>query len=74
MSQIITATYVNGMLKPEEDIGLASGTKVRLIVDLPDDPRAQRQAACAELDRLCDAFLIDSAGRHLTREQLHERR
>ena len=74
MSQIITATYVDGMLKPEEEIGLASGTKVRLTLELPADLREQRQAACVELDRLCDEFPIESQGRRLTRDQLHERR
>jgi hypothetical protein len=45
----------------------------RLFLDLPDDVRDQRQAACAELDRLCDEFPIESQGPHLTRDQLHER-
>ena len=74
MSQIITATYVDGMLKPEEEIGLAPGTKVQLTLDLPAELREQRQAACVVLDRLCDEFPIESNGRRLTRDQLHERR
>jgi predicted DNA-binding antitoxin AbrB/MazE fold protein len=74
MTQLITATFVDGMLKPDEELGLATGTKVRLILDLADDVREQRQAACAELDRLCDDFPIESRGQRLTRDQLHERR
>jgi len=74
MAQFITATFVDGMLKPDEELGLTTGTKVRLILDLPDDVREQRQAACAELDRLCDDFPIESRGQRLTRDQLHERR
>ena len=75
MSQVITATFVDGVLKPEHELGLTSGTKVRLILDLwDDDVRTQHQKACAELDRLCDEFPIDSRGRRLTRDELHERR
>ena len=74
MTQLITATFVDGMLKPDEELGLTAGTKVRLFLELPDDVRDQRQAACAELDRLCDEFPIESQGPHLTRDQLHERR
>jgi predicted DNA-binding antitoxin AbrB/MazE fold protein len=74
MSQVITATFVDGMLKPAEELGLAAGTTVRLVLELPDSTREQRQAACAELDRLCDEFPIESHGLRLTRDQLHERR
>ena len=34
MSQVVTATFVDGVLKPVEELGLTSGTKVRLIVDV----------------------------------------
>jgi predicted DNA-binding antitoxin AbrB/MazE fold protein len=74
MSQVITATFVDGVLKPEEELALASGTKVRLMLATWADVRAQGQAACTELDRLCDEFPIDSHERRLTRDQLHERR
>ncbi|NLF72426.1 MAG: hypothetical protein GX575_25610 [Candidatus Anammoximicrobium sp.] len=73
MTQLITATFVDGMLKPDEELGLTAGTKVRLFLELPDDVHDQRQAACAELDRLCDEFPIELRGPHLTRDQLHER-
>ena len=73
MTLLITATFVDGMLKPDEELGLTAGTKVRLFLELPDDLREQRQTACAELDRLCDEFPIESHGQHLTRDQLHER-
>jgi predicted DNA-binding antitoxin AbrB/MazE fold protein len=74
MSQVITATFVDGVLKPEEELALPSGTKVRLVLDTWADVRAQAQAAFTELDRLCDEFPINSHGRRLTRNQLHERR
>ncbi len=74
MSQVTTATFVDGVLKPEGELTLASGTKVRLMLETWADVRAQGQGACTELDRLCDEFPIDSHGRRLTRDQLHERR
>jgi len=74
MSQVITATFVDGVLKPERELGLASGTKVRLILELWDDVSARQHDACDELDRLCDEFPVESGGRHLTRDELHERR
>jgi predicted DNA-binding antitoxin AbrB/MazE fold protein len=73
MSQIINATVENGALKPDRDLGLASGTKVRVTVEQCDDAIAQAKVACDELDRLCDETPIDSQGNRLTRDQLHER-
>ena len=74
MSQVITATFVDGVLKPEQELGIVTGAKVRLVLDLWADVRAQGQEECAELDRLCEEVPIDSHGRYLTRDQLHERR
>jgi predicted DNA-binding antitoxin AbrB/MazE fold protein len=74
MSQVVTATFVDGVLKPAQELGLASGTKVRLIVDVWDEVRAGHQEAFAELDRLCDEFPIESQARRLTRDELHDRR
>jgi predicted DNA-binding antitoxin AbrB/MazE fold protein len=73
MGQVIIATFVEGVLKPEQRLGLPSGTKVRLTVDLWDDIRAEHQEACAELDRLCDEFPVESRRQRLTRDELHER-
>jgi predicted DNA-binding antitoxin AbrB/MazE fold protein len=74
MSQVVTATFVNGVLKPAQELDLASGTKVRLIVDVWDDVRGEHENACAELDRLCDEFPIESQRGRLTRDELHDRR
>ena len=73
MSQIITATVENGTLKPDRDLGLASGTKVRVTVEQCDNAIAQANVGCDELDRLCDEIPIDSHENRLTRDQLHER-
>ena len=74
MSQVITATFVNGVLKPEEELRLANGTKVWLILDIWNGVRNQDEEEYVELDRLCDEFPIDSNGRRMTRDELHERR
>lgn len=74
MSQIIAATFEDGVLKPHEDLRLAPGTTVRVIVDRLEDIQTPAQEACAELDILCEELPIDSGGIRLTRDQLHERR
>jgi predicted DNA-binding antitoxin AbrB/MazE fold protein len=74
MSQVIFATFENGLLKPDRDIGLSAGTKVRLTVEPCDDAAAQVEGACDALDELCDQLPFDSHGDRLTRDQLHDRR
>lgn len=74
MPEFITATFADGVLKPERELGLESGTRVRLCLESGDDARIDGERACAELDRLCDDLPIVSDRMHLTREQLHERR
>ena len=74
MSQIITATFEDGVLKPERELGLAPGTKVRLILDPLADVQTQAQEACDALDQVCDEFPIDSDEPRMTRDQLYERR
>jgi predicted DNA-binding antitoxin AbrB/MazE fold protein len=73
MSQVIFATVENGVLKPDRELGLSTGTTVRLTLETCDEALSQAQQACDELDDLCDAFPVDSLGRRLTRDQLHER-
>ncbi len=73
MSQIIFATVEDGILKPDGQIGLSSGTKVRLTLQLCDDAVPEAEQACDQLDHLCDKLPLDSGGTKLTRDQLHER-
>ena len=73
MTQVIFATVENGLLKPDREIGLSAGTKVRLTVE-PCDDAVQVEAACDALDELCDEIPFDSHGDRLTRDQLHDRR
>lgn len=71
MSPIIKATFLDGVLKPEEALSLPSGTKVRLNMELWPEPTHSSETL-VQLDRMCDESPIDSRGGHLTREQLHE--
>jgi predicted DNA-binding antitoxin AbrB/MazE fold protein len=74
MSQVITATYADGMLKPDVQPNLAPGMRVRLIVEPLEYAPEAIQQAWEELERLCAEFPLDSGGMRLTRDQLHERR
>jgi predicted DNA-binding antitoxin AbrB/MazE fold protein len=73
MNQVIIATFEDGVLKPDQQLVLSPGTRVRLVVEPLDRSEAAR-SALEELDRLCDEYPIDSGGALLTREQFHERR
>ncbi len=73
MSQLITATFEDGVLKPRENLDLAAGTKVHLLVIPCSTGHSAEQDPLSELDRLCDDDPIDSGGARLTRDQLHER-
>lgn len=72
MGQVVVATFVDGVFKPDEELQLKPGTKVRLVIDTWQEAREGYEEGCAELDRLCVEFPVDS-GRRLTRNELHER-
>jgi len=74
MSQVITATYENGVFKPDTKVDLAAGAKVQLVMTPCTPTLEQRQRALAELERLRTQRPIDTRGERLTRDQLHERR
>lgn len=75
MSNIIAATFENGVFTPDERPDLPPQTRVRLIVE-PLDPTelSQRDRAWEALKRQWSSSTINSRGQRLTREQLHERR
>ena len=76
MIQVITATFEDGILKPNEPLALPQHSRVRLAVELleNDGEQAQRQKAWETLEQLWRQSTIDSQGERLSREQLHERR
>jgi predicted DNA-binding antitoxin AbrB/MazE fold protein len=75
MVQVIAATFEDGVFKPDEALKLRPQTRVRLLVETLDDESniARRQQAWDTVQRLWKQSAIDSEGKHLSREQLHER-
>lgn len=74
MSEVIFATVENGLVRPDREVALSTGTKVRLTVEPADEPEVRVPAACEALNELCDELPIDSHGSRLTRDQRHDRR
>ncbi len=72
MGKVITATFVDGVLKPEQSLNLAEGARVRLTLETWVEPPI-RSAMVDVLDELCAESPIDSRGRLLSRDELHER-
>ena len=75
MSQVIDATFEDGMFKPDETPGLSPHTRVRLLVEpMPQNAEEERrQQAWADIEKLWKQLPLDSQGDRLSREQLHER-
>ena len=73
MSEIITATYRDGAFVPEQALGLAAGTRVRLLVQPLDVLSQSADGNLALFDALCDEVSVKDA-EHLTRQELHDRR
>lgn len=46
MNQVITATIEDGMLKPDQEIAFAAGTKVRVTIELCDNELGHISRAC----------------------------
>jgi predicted DNA-binding antitoxin AbrB/MazE fold protein len=74
MSQLITATFEDGVLKPDEELALPPGARVRLLVESLDASPDAKDLAWQELEQLWDEASVDSGGIRFTRDQLHERR
>jgi len=75
MTTQVTATFVNGMLKPDEALPLAEQARVRLTIEpieewSPDKARAAWAAIQARLKERP----IHGGGRRYSRDELHERR
>jgi predicted DNA-binding antitoxin AbrB/MazE fold protein len=75
VDHLITATVVDGVLKPDTPLNLPTGTQVRLLVMEPAGEWSieEAQKAWDEFDRLCDEHPIHTGGIRMTRDQLHER-
>jgi predicted DNA-binding antitoxin AbrB/MazE fold protein len=75
MSQIITATFDNGVLVPDEPLSLPAQARVRLTVEsVEESSHSGDSESWQSLEALWDEAPIDTHGVRLTRDQLHERR
>lgn len=75
MSTQVTATFINGMLKPDQELPLADQTRVKLTIE-PIEEWSQEGALAAweSLKAMIRERPIHGGGQHLTRDELHERR
>lgn len=75
MSQVVTAVYEDGVLKPTEPLNLPPHTTVQLTIEPINSWGASRQKRVAALEAfLRQARPVESPESHLTRDELHERR
>jgi predicted DNA-binding antitoxin AbrB/MazE fold protein len=75
MVQVLSATFEDGVFKPDERPALADTARVRLVIEpLNGEESAQRDQSWAVLQHLWNTSTFNSRGDRLTREQLHERR
>jgi hypothetical protein len=75
MSTQVTATFVNGMLKPDQTLPLADQTRVKLTIEPIQEwsPEAALAAWEAIKSQLRERPL-HFGGQRYTRDELHERR
>jgi predicted DNA-binding antitoxin AbrB/MazE fold protein len=73
MSTQVTATFVNGILKPDQVLPLADQARVRLTIE-PLSERGDPMEAWQSLKAWIKQKPLHGLGRHLTRDELHERR
>ena len=69
----ITATYVDGVFRPDTLVALTEGQRVRLVIE-PLLPETDHAEALKALEEIWRTSKICSTEPHLTRDQLHERR
>ncbi len=75
MTTQVNATFVNGMLKPDEALPLAEHSRVRLTIEPIEDWSPERAIAAWEsLKARLRERPIRGGGERFTRDELHERR
>jgi hypothetical protein len=71
----VTATVVNGMLKPDQSLPLPEQTRVKLTIEQIEEWSPEKaQAAWQALQARLAERPIHGGGLRLTRDELHERR
>lgn len=73
MSQIIHATFADGIFRPDEDPHLPANTRVRLTVNCLEPTANDRISALRELEELWDFEEIQPGPPPLSLDQLHDR-
>jgi hypothetical protein len=75
MATQVTATFVNGVLKPDEALPLADQSRVRITIE-PIEVWSQARAIAAweALKAQIQERPLHFGGKRYTREELHERR
>lgn len=73
MSTQVTATFVNGVLKPDETLCLREQARVKLTIE-PLSEQLDPMEAWQSLKAWIKQKPLHGLGRHLTRDELHERR
>ena len=73
MTTHVTATVVGGMLKPDRELPLPDQTHVQLTIE-PLTDQLEPKEAWQSLKAWIQQNPLHGLGRHLTREELHERR
>ena len=72
MAQVVTATFEDGILKPDQPLDLPAQARVRLVVEVLEEATA-RDAVWEEFEQIMDEMTIDSGGPIPTREELYDR-
>ena len=74
MSTQVTATFVDGMLRPDQPLPLADQTRVKLTIEPIDEWSQERALAAWEsLKAMIRERPLHLGGKHYTRDELHER-
>jgi predicted DNA-binding antitoxin AbrB/MazE fold protein len=75
MSTQVTATFINGVLKPDQELPLAERARVRLTIEpIEGWSRERAVAAWESLTARLRERPIHGGGKRFTRDELHERR
>lgn len=73
MSTQVTATFIDGVLKPDEALPLPNNARVNLTIE-PMTKDASRACAWEALKERIKQHPVHGGGRRFTRDELHERR
>jgi len=72
MTTQVTATYIDGVLKPDESVDLYDHARVSLTIT-PLEDRPQPAAAWESLKQRIRQRPVHGGGHRFTRDELHER-